>query len=240
MANYTSIVIGIQARSTSKRFPRKVFETIDGKPIIKHVTDACDMAALYMNRFAHKTRQMVTVALVIPTGDELREFCGRHHPVIEGPEDDVLTRYMVLSNRMRADYVVRITADCPLLPSYLITKHIKTAVVNGYDYLSNVEDGVRTAADGTDCEVISRALLEYMHENAKNPSDREHVTTMARRNPPDWARIGHVIGFLNLSGLKLSVDTPEDLERVRAEYDRVKLALTNAEKAHGKANIHRL
>jgi hypothetical protein len=62
---------------------------------------------------------------------------------------------------------------------------------------------------------------------------------MARRSPPDWARIGHVIGHLDQSNLKLSVDTMEDLERVRAAFDRVKRAIENAESIHGKQSVHR-
>lgn len=239
MAEYTNVLIGIQARSTSHRFPRKVFETIDGKPMIKHVIDSCRRAATYMNKHTHKTQLMVTVALCVPYGDELVSAFRSSEIVIEGPEDDVLTRYKIMADRLRGDYVVRITGDCPLIPPYLITKHIQTAVMNSYDYVSNVDEQVRTAADGTDVEVMSIDVLKYIHENAKDAKDREHVTTLVRRSPPEWARVGHVIGHLNLSHLKLSVDSIEDLERVRAEYDRVKLAVKRAEEMHGKSNVHR-
>lgn len=239
MSEFTNVVIGVQARTTSKRFPGKVLETIDGKPVIKHVLDACERAAKYMNTHSQKSRLLVSVALVVPAGDQLVELYRRKITLIEGPEDDVLTRYAMLAEKTDADYIVRVTGDCPLIPPYLITKHIKTAVVNGYDYVSNVDEVARTAADGTDCEVVSRALLKYVHENANDAKDREHVTLMIRRDPPAWARIAHIIGYLNLSGLKLSIDTPEDLERVRAEYDRIKLALTNAENLHGRSSVHR-
>lgn len=236
---YTNVVIGIQARSTSTRFPRKVFETIDGKPMLKHVIDACERAAFYMNNHTHKTRVLVKVAAVVPTGDEIVSSFKKKTIIIEGPEHDVLARYGLLADRMGADYIVRITADCPLIPPYLITKHIKVATMNKYDYVSNVDESCRTSIDGVDCEVISRRLLDYMLENAKEQKDREHVTTFARSNPPSWASVGHVIGHLDQSNLKLSVDTMEDLERVRAAYDRIKMAIENAEKLHGKSSVHR-
>lgn len=237
--DFTSVLIAIQARSTSKRFPRKVFELIGGKPLLNHVIDSCDRAAKYMNNHMHSTRIMVKVALLIPFGDDIGPAFRGRAMIHEGPEHDVLARYASAVERFDADYIVRVTGDCPLIPSYLITKHIKTAKIGGYSYVSNVDEEARTAADGTDCEVISRDLMAWLSENAKDPKDREHVTTLARRSPPEWAKIAHVIGHLDLSSLKLSVDTPEDLERVREAYERVKTAQANAERLHGKASVHR-
>ena len=241
MAEITNVVIGIQARSTSARFPRKWAALIDGKPLLQHVIDACNRSALYMNRHRDKTRMLVQTALLIPDGDEIGEAFRGKTTIVRGPEQDVLQRYSVMADKLDADYIVRITGDCPLIPPFLITKHIKTAVINGYDYLSNVNESSRTAADGMDCEVISRKLLQYAVENTVDPYDREHVTPfMRRRNLPIWVRTGQIVGFLELSGLKLSVDTEEDLERVRLAYSQVKGCLDAAEAEHGKANVHRL
>lgn len=239
MAHYQNVIIGIQARSTSKRYPRKVFETIAGKPMINHVIDACNRTALYLNRFTHTTKTMVSIALLVPEGDELASVFKKHYIVVEGSEDDVLSRYALASKKLGADYMVRVTGDCPMIPAYLITKHIKTAIMNNFDYLSNVDPDFRLSADGTDCEVMSARMLEHLHLTAKPGPEREHVTLLARSNPPDWAKIGHVIGYKDESTLKISVDTPEDLERVRWQYDRIQSAVERAEKKHGKGSVHR-
>ncbi len=235
----TKVLIGIQARSTSERFPRKVFEHIGGKTMIEHVIDAAFEASTYMNRYTDKTKRLTSVALVVPQGDPLVSAYRRRLRVIEGPEQDVLRRYAIAADRASADYVVRLTGDCPLSPSFLITSMVKVALVNGYDYVSNVGDD-RTAVDGHDCEVISEKLLKHLDENAKDPAEREHVTLAARKNPPDWAMRGHVVGYLDLSRLKLSVDTPEDLERVRAEYDRIQTLRERATQAMGVGRVHRV
>jgi spore coat polysaccharide biosynthesis protein SpsF len=112
-------------------------------------------------------------------------------------------------------------------------------VVNGYDYISNVDPRFRTALDGADCEVISTKLLTWAHENAQPGKDREHVSILCRENPPRWARMAAVIGFFDESEVKLSVDTPEDLEAVRHNFERVKSKLREAEKAYGRENVHR-
>lgn len=240
MADFKNVCIGIQARSTSTRLPRKVFELIGEKPLLQHVIDACERAKIYMNRHSHKSNMIATVALLIPHGDEIKQvFRNKGAIIVEGAEHDVLSRYKFMAERLKADYIVRVTGDCPLIPSYVITKHVKAALMNEYDYTSNVDEDLRTSADGTDCEVISKRLLDWLDENAKDPKDREHVTLLARRAPPAWCKTGHVIGFLNLASLNLSVNTHEDLERVRAEYKTLSEALKKAERKHGRESIHR-
>jgi spore coat polysaccharide biosynthesis protein SpsF len=239
VAEITNVVIGIQARSTSQRFPGKVFELIEGKPMLQWVIDACSSSARYLNKHGHKTRTQTRVVLLIPSGDPIGEMYAGKVPIFRGSENDVLSRYAQMSHVFDADYVVRITSDCPLIPPPLIQKHITTAIMNRYDYTSNVFEDHRTAPDGYDCEVISRALMEHMDTNAIDPGDREHVTMYARRKLPDGMKSGAVLGYMELSHLKLSVDTPEDLQLVRFHASEIARKLDIAEKAHGQNSSHR-
>lgn len=241
MSNMTHVCIGIQARSTSARFPRKVFEMIGDKPMLSHVIDNCKAAAQYSNNYTHKNKIVITVALLIPSGDEIGPSFHKHHvPIIDGPEFDVLSRYMKMSERMNSDFIVRVTGDCPLLPHFLIGKAITVATKNQLDYVSNVDESMRTAADGFDIEVLSRRALEWANVNSTDPKDREHVTRVLRTKPipPDF-KVGHIISYVDLSNMKLSVDNRDDLERVRAHYGRIQEAISKAEAVHGKASIHR-
>ncbi len=241
MSTLAHVCIGIQARSTSTRFPRKVFELIDGKPILRHVLDACDKAAFYLNRTSDRSGIRVSYAVLCPQGDPIKAAFGTRAMILEGSEKDVLSRYVSMASKLGADYIVRVTADCPLLPPFLISKHIKIAVQNRYDYCSNVDENVRTAIDGFDVEVISKRALDWLGQYANQDSEREHVTTLLRSGQiPNDFKVGHVVGYLNQSGLKLSVDTPEDLERVRTEYESVKNILMQAEQMAGKSAVHRV
>jgi spore coat polysaccharide biosynthesis protein SpsF len=235
----SDVYIGIQARSTSTRFPGKIFEKIGDKSILQHVIEACKNSAVYINRTSFKNGILVKTVVLCPHGDPLTSEFKDVVKVFEGDENDVLSRYAEMTEKMNADYVVRITSDCPLIPSFLITKAINTAVINKYDYCSNVDEDSRTAVDGFDVEVISKKAMAWLHKNASLPADREHVTTMFRREPPKWAKVGYIVGYLDQSGLKLSVDTPEDLERVRKEYQKILDAITKAEEAHGPSCVHR-
>lgn len=236
----TSVLIGIQSRSTSTRLPGKCFEMIGQKRLLDHVIDAAKGAANYMNRYTAKSGVLVRVAILIPYGDKIEtEFKKRAH-IIQGPEDDVLKRYKMAADECEADYIVRVTGDCPLIPPYLISKHIKIAVMNEYDYVSNCDENSRTIIDGVDCEVISKRMLDHLDETATTKADREHVTTKARREPPNWAKRGFVGGFFDHSAIKLSVDTLEDLERVRAEYASLNHRISEAERRYGKQFVHRV
>lgn len=238
MLQINKVCIGIQARSTSKRFPGKVHEMIDGRSVLDHVIDVCSKAAGYINRYTPKNQATVKLALLVPEGDDIADLYRKRLSVIEGDEDNVLSRYQRMAEVHDADYIVRITADCPRIPEFIISKHILVALKNHYDYFSNVHEGLRTAPDGFDCEVISRKALEWLSDHAKEAYDREHVTTMLRREPPSWMSRGLNVGNNNFSGIKLSVDTMEDFEaaaRDQADVDRIN---REALALYGKGNLH--
>jgi len=238
MAQITKIVIGIQARSTSHRLPEKIFLDLDGKTVLQHVIDACNKSARYMNKFSSKTGVYIENFIVCPFGDKLIPRFKKMCQIIQGPEDDVLSRYKILLDKTNADYVVRVTGDCPLIPPFLITKHIKTSIVNQYDYCSNVDPKYRTSPDGYDVEVISAKLLNYLNDNAKG-SDREHVTPMARHSPPAWAKLGCIVGFYDFSGIKISLDTLEDFEKIKEAYFKLKGKQADALKDLGVGSVHK-
>ncbi len=158
------------------------------------------------------------MCVAIPQNDPLRTYkCGVD--LVEGSENDVLGRYAMAYRKYKPDYVCRITSDCPLIPAFIITKHIYKAVNHSLDYVSNTDPRCRTAVDGFDCELVSSKLFEWLDKNAVDPFHREHVTNLLYTHKPDWCKTGHVVSYLDNSHLKLSVDTKEDLEFVRAYHE---------------------
>lgn len=239
MDNLISVLIGIQARSTSTRLPKKCFEPIGGKRLLDHVIEACNRAAKYSNKFTYRKNYTTDIALLIPEGDMIKRAFSSQAEIVEGSEYDVLSRFEKAQKKFNAEYICRITGDCPLIPPFVISKHISLAVVGEYDYVSNVDEECRLSLDGIDCEVMSRRMLRWLVENARTPQEKEHVTILARTDPPVWAKRGFTASFFDQSHIKLSVDTREDLERVREEYDRVGKKLQKAEKLYGRESIHR-
>jgi spore coat polysaccharide biosynthesis protein SpsF (cytidylyltransferase family) len=207
--------------------------------MLQWVIDSAKQSAKYMSKPGLSLPISASVYLLIPFGDQIKHSFYKTAQIIEGPEFDVLERYNQCLNFSEADYVVRVTGDCPLIPDHVITKTVNVAIRNGYDYYSNVEEGCRLALDGHDCEVISRRLLKYTYENASTESDREHVTTFIRRTRrekilPKEYLISNSLGDVDLSHIKLSVDTEEDLERVRKQKARVLECHKISEEINGK------
>lgn len=229
------VLIGIQARSGSTRLPKKAFELISGKTMLDRVIEACKKAASYT---VQRENLAIKVAVLTAVDDPIIGVFSSRCDIMEGPEEDVLTRYRMALDKYASDYVVRITGDCPMIPPYMISRLISLAVSHGYDYISNVDPRFRTALDGVDCEVMSARMLKTLHECATSAEDREHVTTMARREPPDWAKIGAVVSHFDHSHVKLSVDTKEDLDRVRLAFEAAEKKYREAILTYGQTHTH--
>lgn len=233
MARAATVLIGVQARSTSERLPDKCRMMIADKTMIEHVMDICLCAAEFINTRKDKMKIHCDVALLIPEGDPLGQF-DRRYETIYGSESDVLGRYVRGFEAYYPDYIARVTGDCPLIPEYVITTLIRESVYNNADYTTNIIPEIRTEPDGFDCEILSAKLLSWLDANATGKDDREHVTTYLQHSRPEWVRVSPSIGYIDLSHLKYSVDTPEDLDRVRRKYVDLQRKLEIAQSIKGK------
>jgi spore coat polysaccharide biosynthesis protein SpsF len=218
--NVKNVSVIIQARSTSSRFPGKIFEKIGNKQILQHVLDACENCASYINKYSNRHGIISGVAIAAPYDDALIKTYSKHF-IIQGPEHDVLKRYVIAAEKLNSDYIVRVTSDCPFIPPYIISKAINLAVHDNLDYLTNADPRFRTAPDGHDVEVMSRRLLTWLDETAKDPRHREHVTNLLLEETPPWLSKGDIIGFVDMSSIKLSVDTAEDLARLKVMHAKL-------------------
>jgi spore coat polysaccharide biosynthesis protein SpsF len=217
-----NVLIAIQARSNSTRFPKKIYEHIDDKRILDHVIDRAKSTAFHITKYTSKLKIECQVAVLHPDGDDnlVKTFRGAGAILIAGSEEDVLSRYVHAQKITDSDYIVRLTSDCPLILDFIIAKHIHVACFNQYDYVSNVEPQCRMIADGFDCEVLSRRAILWLKENAKTKEDKEHVTTAIRRERPSSLSQAFISMKMDTADLKMSVDTQEDLDRIRQYYHK--------------------
>ena len=236
-----NVLIAIQARSTSTRFPQKIFKLIDKKSMLTHVIDRSKDCQFYIERPSNKIGIKVQIAILHPEGDNqiVSEFRNKGVVLISGDEQDVLSRYFKACDVIQPDYIVRLTSDCPLIPSGLISKHINTAVHNSLDYVNNVDEKCRLIADGHDCEVLSMKAVDWLRENAKTDEQKEHVTLAIRQaHGHNGLLCGFVATQFDTSKIKLSVDTPEDLEFVRAFYHSREYKKSLASNLYGRKYIY--
>lgn len=231
----TRVLIGIQARSTSQRLPGKALAKLYNKPVLSWVLNSCLDSAIFVT---DKTKQKINVdvAILTPIGDEISRFY-RNANIVEGDEYDVLSRYIDAAKIYNSDYVVRITGDCPFLTSFLITNHIFKGVNHHFDYLSNVDPICRTELDGRDIEFISAEALDWLDKISKRAEDREHVTTQIRNIRPNHLRRGHFLNRLDVSDIKLSIDTDKDMEQAQKRMKSFFKKRELAEQDVGKASV---
>jgi spore coat polysaccharide biosynthesis protein SpsF len=215
----------IQARSTSSRLPGKIFEIIGKKPVLQHVIDACNKAAYFLSNEKARNPVDVKVALLIPLGDKIGPIYKGKVEIYEGSEDDVFSRYFDAFVINDFDYTVRITSDCVLIPPHIISRTIQIAMNNNLDYVENVEESIRTSPDGFDVEVLSKKAMIWLNNNISTKEEKEHCTIALRTKNPSEIRRGHIVNYFDASSLKISIDTAEDLEKCRKEYDKLQRAL---------------
>ncbi len=211
------VVAIIQARMGSSRLPGKVMMPIAGKPMLAHVVNKAKML---------NVDEVVIATTTNPFDYDIAEWCRPTKPSPEwidpakalcfrGPENDVLKRYLLAANEYNAEVIVRITADCPLLDSFTSNKVIEAFKFQEVDYASNVWPE-RTFPRGWDIEVFSYGALLLAYSGTQDPTPlhqewREHVTPWMQR----YLRIFNYKSDTNRSAINFSVDTQEDLDRVR-------------------------
>jgi spore coat polysaccharide biosynthesis protein SpsF len=206
------VVAIIQARVGSTRLPHKVLIDLGDEPMLARVVER--------TRRAQALDMVVVATTVQPADNAIAHLCvERDWPCYRGSQEDVLDRYYRAALAYQADVVVRITSDCPLIEPAVVDR-----VVQGFldsqpdvDYSCNVLPR-RTFPRGLDTEVMRFDVLERAWREDTNPSWREHVTPYIRRNPGLF-RIHGIMNDVDLSHMRWTVDTPQDLEFVRRIYD---------------------
>ncbi len=199
----------IQARTASTRLPLKVMTQLSGEPMLTRV--------VRRTKRADNLHQVLVATTTSAHDDAIEDLCGwEGWPCFRGSEEDVLDRFFQAAKKHGGDPIVRITADCPLIDPGLIDDIVAVFLEGDWDYASNTLEP-RTFPRGLDAEVFSFEALQKAWELDKNPAWREHVTPYIYRNPEGF-RLKGVVHEADLSHMRWTVDTPEDLQLVRRIY----------------------
>lgn len=208
------IVAIIQARMGSTRLPCKVMIMLNERTVLEHVINrvrACSM----VDEVVIATTTNSQDDIIIKEADQ----CGVKW--YRGSEEDVLARYYESAREFEAEIIVRVTSDCPLFDPELLCAMLERFLditKSGIDveYLSNTI--TRTYPRGLDAEIFTFAALEKAFNEAKQGSDREHVTSFIWKNPNHFI-LSEFTGDSDLSHHRWTLDTPEDLELIKRIYD---------------------
>ena len=222
-----NIIVIVQARCDSSRFPNKILEKIKNKTLIEF---------LFSRLFKSKKIDSFFLATTKKKSDNklCNIFKDTKVKIFRGDENNVLDRYYKIAKQSEAKIIVRITGDCPFVDYRIIDKLIvkmqsKRKKIQ-YDYVSNTIE--YTYPDGFDVEVFNFKSLELAYKNAVSDHDKEHVTPYIKRNKK--IKKFNFKFSKNLSHMRFSVDEKEDIHLIRKIIKEIK---TNNFKMEDVLNI---
>lgn len=196
-------VVIIQARLGSTRLPRKVLLPLNGKTVLQNVIERAELIK--------NVDQVVLATTNNVEDDVLIDEAKKHNvSVYRGSEEDVLNRYYNAALMYKADHIVRITSDCPLIDPVLSSNLVSKYFENNVDYAHTSK-----FPRGLDTEVFSFLSLEKCEKNATRNYEREHVTPYIYENRELFS-IFTLSPNTDCSNYRWTVDTIED-------YDSIKL-----------------
>jgi glutamate-1-semialdehyde 2,1-aminomutase len=203
------VIVIIQARLTSKRFPNKIIQKLEKKTLINFLIDRIRIS-----------KKIDKIILAVPNNREHKKLKKiiKNVDFFFGNEEDVLDRYYKAAKKFGGSTIIRICGDCPFVDYKIIDKILNIFKSKNFDYVSNTLKP--TFPDGLDVEVFSFSVLEKAWKKAKTKLDREHVTQYIVKNSK-FKKYNYFYKK-DLSKIRLTIDEMIDLKQIRAVYFHLK------------------
>lgn len=208
------IVCIIQARMGSTRLPGKSLMPLGLHPLLGNVLERAKLASM-INEVVLATTALPVDDPIAALGQEFGVAVFRGHPT------DLVHRYHHAAIAHKADIVVRIPADNPLIHPSEVDRIIRYFLTANVDFASNLTPFLDNQyPDGLGGEVFSRELLEWEYNEVTDFKYREHVTNFFRENPQRF-KLGSVMcpeGFRRPDVI-LDIDTIADYNFMKRLFD---------------------
>ena len=197
----------VQARMGSVRLPKKVMSDINGTPMIELLLKRLSLS--------EEIDQIILATSSNKNNKELVEHVKElGFDCYEGSEKDVLSRFAEAAEIFKADIVIRITGDCPLIDPNLVDEFVKKFKESDCDYLCNVNPP--TYPDGLDVQITTIDKINEANANAYEEFDREHVMPYISRS--ETSKCISLKYSKDLSKNRWTVDEREDLIVARSIF----------------------
>jgi len=206
----------VQARTGSTRLPGKTLLPLAGRPLLLRMVERVTAAA-----------RVDDVVVATTTGGEdqpIRDLArDAGLACVSGHPTDLLDRHLMAARERRADVVVKIPSDCPLISTAAIDRVIDAylGAPGDCDYCSNLHPA--TWPDGNDVEVVPAPVLAIAHAEAAREFEREHTTPFIWERPERF-RLRNVAWESGLDwsmSHRFTIDYPEDYAFIAAVYDHL-------------------
>lgn len=180
-----------------------------GKTVLNHVIERCNLIV--------GIDEVVVATTINNEDDQIVSECRRNHvKYFRGSEKDVLQRYYMAARELKADVIIRITSDCPLLDPTVSNQLIQTFIADGcYEYGEIVG-----FPRGLDTEIFTMQALEQAYTEAVEDYEREHVTPYLYSEDNQF-RILRLHNEMELSNHRWTLDTAEDWQLISRIYEKL-------------------
>ena len=200
-------IVMIQARCGSSRLPSKVLKDLSGKPELQWVVERVQKSKRIDEVMVLTSIEKNNLPLVrLCTEMGIRTFIGS--------EEDVLDRYYQAAKLLQPEYVIRVTADCPLFD----WRYLDLAVEQmnpDTDYMAELTESF---PDGLDIEILKFSALKKAWKEARFSSEREHVTLYIRNHPELFAIQNLECPIAGIGEKRWTLDEAEDYELISRIY----------------------
>jgi spore coat polysaccharide biosynthesis protein SpsF len=199
----------IQARTGSKRFPKKILAKINNnKSILEY------QISRILKVFTEKNIFLATTKL---KEDRVISQIAKKYKikVFQGSQNNLLKRYLDCAKKYKIKNIIRITSDCPLVDPNLIKKMLNIFCKKKLDYLSNTLPIQKsTYPDGSDIEIFTYKSLIKANSLKANSLEKEHVTNFFWKKK-NMFKSGIEKTRQDLSKYKFSIDYRDELNLVK-------------------------
>ena len=208
------LVIGVQCRISSSRLP--------GKSLLK--LEETTVLGMCLKR-AKLSGYPVYLLTSDEKSDDILETEARNcgvNGIIRGSLNNVLSRFISLSNKTDADYIIRVTADNPLTEFRFINELYDFVISKEYFY-ATMNNNI--CPEGTNLEIFSSKALKDSFEIDQSDENLEHVTYhMKKISRIEQFLNDNYLGYKKNDFVKMSftIDSLEDYVKVSKLIKKVK------------------
>lgn len=205
--NSMKYLVLIQARCGSSRLPNKVLADISGKTDLQWVIERVKRSKL--------VDEVMVITSIEKNNLPLIKLCTELDTrVFVGSENDVLDRYYQAAKLLGPEYVIRITADCPLFD----WRYLDFAIEEMGDNVDYLAEFTETFPDGLDIEIMKYSVLREAWEEAKLQSEREHVTQYIRKHSEKYNLKNLECPISGIGHMRWTLDEDRDYEMISQIY----------------------
>ena len=212
------ILIILQARSSSKRFPKKVLKKIKGIPLV----------VLCYKRLTNKNSKAIVATSNKKSDDKLVNILKKNQiPYFRGSLNNVLSRYQKIAQQMPLkNLIIRATSDNPFPDGNLVEIICSHFIKSKKDYMQ-IESELHGLPKGIRLEIFTVKKLLSLKKNL-SIKDKEHVTYKIYKNRKHFYK--YIFDNLklknNLSKVSVSIDSLYEYKYVKKIFEKFNNPIT--------------